>query len=85
MALAKPLVQFDLTEGRYSAREASLYARRNDSADLAEKIVSLLDDPAARERMGRYGRERITSELSWEHTSKVLLEAYDRYFRSRGL
>ncbi|MCM1037360.1 MAG: glycosyltransferase family 4 protein [Bacteroides sp.] len=85
MALAKPLVQFDLTEGRYSAREASLYARRNDSADLAEKIASLLDDPAARERMGRYGRERITSELSWEHTSKVLLEAYDRYFRSRGL
>jgi len=30
MALGKPIVQFDLTEGRYSAQGASLYARRND-------------------------------------------------------
>ncbi len=85
MALAKPIVQFDLTEGRYSAQEASLYARRNDAADMAEKIAGLLAAPAARERMGRMGRERITSALSWEHTSKVLLEAYDKYFKSRNL
>src|SRR5687767_5715221 len=31
MALGKPLVQFDLAEGRFSAQEASLYARRNDA------------------------------------------------------
>src|SRR5260370_3864011 len=30
MALAKPIVQFDLTEGRVSAQDASLYARAND-------------------------------------------------------
>ena len=30
MALGKPVVQFDLTEGRFSAQGASLYARRND-------------------------------------------------------
>jgi glycosyltransferase involved in cell wall biosynthesis len=35
MALGKPIVQFDLTEGRFSAQEASLYARRNDPASLA--------------------------------------------------
>ncbi|HWA36757.1 MAG TPA: glycosyltransferase family 4 protein, partial [Burkholderiales bacterium] len=29
MALGKPIVQFDLTEGRFSAQEASLYARKN--------------------------------------------------------
>ncbi|MEZ7991546.1 MAG: glycosyltransferase family 4 protein, partial [Halioglobus sp.] len=33
MALAKPIVQFDLSEGRFSAQEASLYARRNDTKD----------------------------------------------------
>src|SRR5262249_59079280 len=39
MALGKPIVQFDLTEGRVSAGKASLYARRNDPVDLAQKIV----------------------------------------------
>ena len=48
MALGKPIVQFDLTEGRFSAQEASLYASKNDPVDLAAKIVELLDDPAAR-------------------------------------
>ena len=53
MALGKPIVQFDLTEGRFSARDASLYARRNDAVDFAEKIVELLDDPRAPRGDGR--------------------------------
>lgn len=85
MALGKPIVQFDLTEGRFSAADASLYASRNDAADLAEKIATLLDDPGRRAEMGAIGRERITSTLSWEHTSRALLSAYDAYFTSRGL
>src|SRR6185436_17876228 len=44
MALCKPIVQFDLTEGRFSAQEASLYARKNDPIDMAEKVLSLLVD-----------------------------------------
>ena len=47
MALGKPIVQFDLTEGRFSAGEASLYARPNDIADFAMKMCELLDDPDA--------------------------------------
>ena len=80
MALGKPIVQFDLTEGKYSAGEASLYAKRNDAADMAEKIESLLHDPAKRKTMGEYGRQRIMKELSWEHTSKALLDGYARFF-----
>ena len=30
MALSKPIVQFDLKEGRYSAQDASLYAAPDD-------------------------------------------------------
>lgn len=85
MALGKPIVQFDLTEGRYSAQDASLYARPNDHRDLASKIVELLDDEPRRKAMGEFGRRRVIEELSWEHTSKALLEAYDRYFTGRGL
>ncbi|OAD21555.1 group 1 glycosyl transferase [Candidatus Thiomargarita nelsonii] len=43
MALGKPIVQFELTEGRFSALEASLYAKKNDAVDMAEKIVQLLE------------------------------------------
>ena len=82
MALGKPIVQFDLTEGRYSAKEASLYAKNNDSVDMAEKIIELLDDPDRRRYMGEFGRNRVINELSWEHTSKALLEGYDKLFNS---
>ncbi len=85
MALGKPIVQFDLTEGRFSAQEASLYARPNDYRDLAAKIVELLDDEPRRKAMGEFGRRRVIEELSWEYTSKALLEAYDRYFTARNL
>lgn len=37
MALGKPIVQFDLTEGRFSAQGASLYAKKNDIIDFAKK------------------------------------------------
>jgi glycosyltransferase involved in cell wall biosynthesis len=77
MALGKPLVQFDLTEGRVSAGEASWYARPNDVADLAQKIVALLADEAARARMSASGRDRIEHVLSWQHEAPRLLAAYE--------
>lgn len=80
MALGKPIVQFDLTEGRYSAQEASLYARNNDAVDMAEKIMELLKNPEKRKKMGEYGRNRIMTELSWEHTSQALTEGYRKFF-----
>lgn len=83
MALAKPIVQFDLTEGRYSAQEASLYAKNNDAEDMAEKIMELLDDPDRRKRMGEYGRNRVVNELSWKHTSKALLKGYEEFFTGK--
>lgn len=80
MALGKPIVQFDLTEGRYSAGEASLYARANDARDFAAKVLELLDDPARREAMGRFGRRRVEQELEWRHEAPRLLAAYEALF-----
>ena len=77
MALGKPIVQYDLTEGRVSAQEASLYARRNDPIDLARKLLTLLDDEALRRRMGEIGRERVRTQLAWEHEVPNLLAAYE--------
>jgi glycosyltransferase involved in cell wall biosynthesis len=80
MALGKPIVQFDLTEGRFSAQEASLYADKNNELDLARKIVRLLDDAELRDRMGRFGRARVENELEWKYEVPKLLAAYDMAF-----
>ncbi len=84
MALAKPIVQFDLTEGRYSAKEASLYAKPNDAIDLGDKIIDLLDHEEQRKTMGEIGYRRIQNELSWEHTSKALIAGYEYYFEQKA-
>jgi glycosyltransferase involved in cell wall biosynthesis len=76
MALEKPIVQFDVVEGRVSAQEASLYAAKNDPVDLAAKIVELLDDPDRRQTMGRLGRERVFRDLSWQTQISSLIAAY---------
>jgi glycosyltransferase involved in cell wall biosynthesis len=78
MALGKPVVQFDLHEGRVSAGDASLYAARNDASSLAEGIVRLVDDPELRAQMGQVGQHRLTSTLSWEQQVPELLAAYER-------
>lgn len=84
ITLEKPVVQFDLKEGRASAGEASLYARANDPEDFAAKIAELMDAPERRAEMGRIGRARVTERLSWAHSAPHLLAAYDRIFAKMG-
>ena len=87
MALEKPIVQFDLLEGRRSAGEASLYATDNDFRDLARQMAELLDDPDRRARMGAEGRRRVEERLEWRHQVPGLLAAYERAltYRRGGL
>jgi glycosyltransferase involved in cell wall biosynthesis len=84
MTLEKPVVQFDLTEGRASAGEASLYARPNDPEDFARQVAALMDDPERRRRMGEAGRARVLERLSWAHSEPRLLAAYERIFAEAG-
>jgi glycosyltransferase involved in cell wall biosynthesis len=79
MALGKPIVQFDLHEGRVSAQHASLYAAPNDAEDFASKIGELLDDPQRRAQMGAFGRCRVENDLHWGKEVPRLLSAYGRF------
>jgi glycosyltransferase involved in cell wall biosynthesis len=79
MALKKPIVQYDLKEGRFSAQESSLYAEYN-TTDFAEKIIWLLDHPDEREKMAEFGYNRIKNELAWEYESENLIQFYKKVF-----
>ncbi len=76
MALGKPIVQFDVTEGRFSAQKASLYAKANDPVDFAHKIEMLLKDPKKRAEMGEFGRKRVESKMAWVYEEPKLVKAY---------
>ena len=80
MALKKPIVQYDLVEGRFSAEGASLYAKRNNEQDLADKIIILLGSENLRSEMGEIGYQRIIKHLQWEFEAPKLLKAYQQVF-----
>src|ERR1700691_3088477 len=84
MALEKPIVQFDLREGRFSAQDAAVYADpTNQVPDFAAKITWLLDRPEERRRMGEFGRRRVEKELAWEYSVQNMLAAYEKAFSTR--
>ncbi len=85
MALGKPIVQFDLKEGRFSAGEASLYSSNNHDqvTDFAANLLWLLDHPEQRKKMGEFGFQRVQKELAWEYSVTNLLAAYQRAFDKR--
>jgi len=80
MAMAKPVVAYDLPETRRTAKDAALYTRPDHPPSLAAAIDELLDSPELRARMGAAGRARIETVLSWEHAERELLAAYDRAY-----
>jgi len=76
MAFGLPVVLYDLTEGRRSAGDAALYARRDDPQDFAQQICRLLDSESLRSELGARARRRIEEGLNWENEKRALLEAY---------
>jgi glycosyltransferase involved in cell wall biosynthesis len=76
MALAKPIVSFDLKEARYSAQDSALYVENNNPEAFAKGILRLLKDPIVSSEMGQKGRKRVLEHLSWKIQSKELLNTY---------
>jgi glycosyltransferase involved in cell wall biosynthesis len=76
MAVAKPIVAFDLPEHRVTAQQAAVYVTPNDECAFAKAVAQLMDDAARRKVMGAYGRHRIETKLAWRHSVTHLLDAY---------
>ena len=77
MAMGKPVVAFDLAETRITAEEAAVYVESGDTRAFGRAILTLLDDPERRVRMGEIGRQRVLSQFGWEHQEPSLLRAYE--------
>lgn len=84
MALAKPIVAFDLPEHRRTADGAALFVRPNEESELARSLAQLMDDPARRKSMGSCGRRRVETELSWQYSVPNLLSAYHKVWNGKS-
>jgi glycosyltransferase involved in cell wall biosynthesis len=78
MALGLPFVQFNLPQSSSEAADAAFVARECSFEALAEVIIKLVDDPAARKRMSAYGIERANREFQWVNEKTSLLSAYSQ-------
>lgn len=78
MVFGKPIVQWTLKEGMFSAGKSSLYAKNTDTNDFAEKILWLLDNKEQAHEMGKFGRNRVETELSWNFEKPKLISAYKK-------
>lgn len=78
MAMARPIVSFDLVEARVSAGDAAVYVAPNDELAYARAIADLLDDPDRRRQMGQVGFRRVAEDLSWDVSRKALVQFYEQ-------
>ena len=54
-----------------------LLRQPDDAAELAEKIIGLLNDAPLRKRLGQQGRDWVSAVFSWERIARTLEEFYD--------
>jgi glycosyltransferase involved in cell wall biosynthesis len=47
-----------------------------DKEALERAIISLLDNPEKRERLGRLGLERVKSSFTWKHAAQKTVDVY---------
>lgn len=84
MAMAVPVVSFDLAETRVSAADAAVYARPNDPADLARLAIELMNEPDHGAWRGQLGQDRVAGALSWANSVVSLRRAYELALTARG-
>lgn len=77
MACGLPTVAFDTPVNREALGDSGIYARYGDTVDLADKIISLLDDPEAGRSLAVQSRNRAVHEHSWDSRGNILVNIYN--------
>jgi glycosyltransferase involved in cell wall biosynthesis len=76
-ATAKPVVAFNVSgiSEIVLDKETGLLVEPN-SYELANAILNLLSDSSLREKMGRYGRESVNKNFSWDTCAQRMFQVY---------
>jgi len=79
LACGRPVVGSDITGVGDVLREANagMAVTPENTRELAEAIIGLLQDKALRGQMGKNGREYAVENLSWDATARKLTRVYE--------
>jgi len=59
-----------------------LLKRKDDTLELADKIIRLLTDAGEREALGRQGRQGVERHFSWDHIARQQEEIFDQVLQA---
>ncbi len=77
-ASGKPVVAFNVGGVREALRDNETgFTVDVGSQNLAGALLKLLSDDSLREKMGRKGREYVSSSLSWDVCAKKMVQVYE--------
>jgi len=63
--------------------QCGFHVNPNDPADIAWGIISAVEDPLRKARLGQNGRKRVVQEFSWDVVAKKTAQFYERLLESR--
>ena len=75
MAASNPVLYLDTPENAETAGDAAIRYDKSE-ADLAAKLQSMLDDPAAREQLAASAKQRADALYRWE----AIAQKYEKVF-----
>ena len=78
MAMGLPVVAFDMPISHEYLGDLGIYAEKGNSRALAEKLRTVLDNPAMGDEIGRRLREKAVRELSWDEAIGQIEDVYER-------
>lgn len=76
MAMGLATAAFDRGVSREILSATGTFAKLNDSRDLAEKMIYLLNNKAEAKRLGNAARARAVAELSWRAVGERINNVY---------
>jgi glycosyltransferase involved in cell wall biosynthesis len=78
LSSGKPVLGYDVSQVKIVDQKDGLLARPFDYADLASKLLWLINHSRERKEMGENGRNRIVSENDVRVVARQLVEAYEK-------
>lgn len=87
MALGRPVISTNVGGMSLAVRdgETGLLAPPSDSAELATRMLELLDDPVKARRLGHAAREEVTAQYNVERMVKQTVEVYHTVMQPSAL
>jgi glycosyltransferase involved in cell wall biosynthesis len=85
MAMALPVVAFEMPISHEYLGDLGIYAERGNSRALAERLCAVLDNPGMGKEIGRRLREKAERELSWDDATGKIERVYERARARRAL